>query len=104
MSFKTEDWQENMMAAKSDGMISPIQESATSIQTIMFCDDVVRVSIRQEGQLILIVDNTRYGDAHQNQQQEQQHTMAGVSTIVNGKKDYEEMPDLFFEESEETLE
>jgi hypothetical protein len=29
--------------------------------------------------------------------------MTGVSSIVNGKIDYEEIPDLYFEESEEIM-
>jgi hypothetical protein len=86
------------MVAQSDGMIAPIKESATSIQTIPISNDIWRVTIRQEGQLIMFADATSYGEGCQNQQQEPLHTMTGVSTIVNGEIDYEEMPDLYFEE------
>ncbi len=72
-----------------------IQETATSIQTKTFCDDVVRVMSEQKGQIISFVDNTSYGDAYQNQQRELQHTR--VCTGGNGEIDYEEMPDLFVE-------
>ncbi len=85
-----------MAVAQADGMIAPIQESATSIQTKIICDDVMRVTIRQEDQLILFVDNTSYCNACQNQQQEQQHTIVRVSTVVIGEIDYEKMPDLCF--------
>ncbi len=88
------------MVAQSDGMITPIQESATSIQTIPFCDDIVSVTMLQEEQLVMFADVTSYGKGYLNQQQEPQHTMAGVSKIVNGEKDHEKMPYLFFENRE----
>ena len=91
------------MAAQSDGIITPIQESAPSIQTILFSNDIGRVTIRQ-GQLIMFADATSYGEGYQNQQQEQQHTMTEFNTFVGGEIDHKEMPDLFFEESEELLE
>ncbi len=49
----------------------------------------------------MFADATSYGEGYQNQQQETLLTMTGVSSIVNGEIDYEEMPDLYFEESEE---
>jgi hypothetical protein len=52
----------------------------------------------------MFADATSYGEAYQNQQQEQQHTMTGVSTIVNGEIDCEKMPELYFGELEEILE
>jgi hypothetical protein len=52
----------------------------------------------------LITDATSYGDEYQNQQQEPPHTIARVSTVDNRRIDYEEKPDLYFEESEETTE
>ncbi len=48
MSTHIEDRQETFMVAQSDGMIALIQESATSIQTIPFCDDIVSVTMLQE--------------------------------------------------------
>ncbi len=92
------------MVAQLDEMIAPTQESATNIQTIPSSDDSVRVTIRQEGQIIMFADASSYGERSQNQQQEQQHTMTGVSTIVNGEVHYNEMPELYFDESEEMLE
>jgi hypothetical protein len=71
--------------SESDGMIAPTQESATSIQTIPSSNDSVKVTIRLEGQIIMFADVTRYGEGYQNQQQEQQHTMSGVSTKVNAR-------------------
>ncbi len=62
MLTKIEDRQENIMVEQSDGMTAPIQESATSIQTVLFSYEIVRVVIRQEGQLIIFVDATRYGE------------------------------------------
>ncbi len=52
----------------------------------------------------MFADATSYGEGYQNQQQDSQHTMAGFSTVTNGEMDYEEMPDLFFEESAGILE
>jgi hypothetical protein len=75
MSTQVEDLQENIMVARSDGIIAPMQESATSIQTISFSDDIMRVMIQQEGQLIMFADATSYREGYQNQQQEQQHTI-----------------------------
>jgi hypothetical protein len=52
----------------------------------------------------MFADAMSYGEGCQNQQQEQQPTMTGVNTIVNGEIDYGEMLELYFEESEEILE
>ncbi len=64
ISAQIEDRQENIIVAQSDGMIlvmiAPIQESDTSIKIIPFRDDIVRVTIRQEGQLIMFADATTY--------------------------------------------
>ena len=46
---------------------------------------------------------TSYGEDYQNQHQETLHTMTGDSPIVNGEIDHGEMPDLYFEESEEIM-
>ncbi len=46
----------------------------------------------------MFADATSYREGYQNQQQEPLHTMTGVSTIVNGEIDYEEMPEPNFEE------
>ncbi len=50
--------------------------------------------------------NMSSGYILQGQQQTQQpeHMMARVSTVVHGEIDYEEMPDLVYDTSEETLE
>jgi hypothetical protein len=64
-------------------------------------DAILKVTIQQKGQLNIFADTTSYGEVYQNQQREQQHTVTGVSTIVNGEMYYEEIPDLYFEESEE---
>ncbi len=42
----------------------------------------------------MFADDSSHGDAYQNQQQEQQHKMARVSTVDNGEIDYDEMPDF----------
>jgi hypothetical protein len=51
----------------------------------------------------MFADATSYGEDYQNQHQEPLHTMTGVSPIGNGEIDYAEMPDLYFEESEEIM-
>jgi hypothetical protein len=48
----------------------------------------------------MFADATSYGESYQNQPQETLLTMTGVSSIVHG---YEEMPDRYFEESEEIM-
>ncbi len=51
----------------------------------------------------MFADATSYGEDYQNQQQETLLKMTGVSSIVNCEIDYEEMPDLYFQESEEIM-
>jgi hypothetical protein len=60
----------------------------------MFRDDVMRVMIQQEDQLVFVINNTNYCYFLQNQQQDQQLTIARVSTVDDDKIDYDEMPDF----------
>jgi hypothetical protein len=99
---QVEDRQE-IMVAQSDEMIDPNQESTISIQTIPSSNEIGRTTIQQEGQLIMFADATSYGEDYQNQHQETLRTITGGSPIVNGEIDREEMPDLYFEESEEIM-
>jgi len=91
------------MVAQSDEMIDPNQESTISIQTIPISNEIGRTTMQQEGQLIMFADATSYGEDYQNQHQETLRTITGDSPIVNGEIDREEMPDLYFEESEEIM-
>ncbi len=65
MSTQIDDLQENIMIAQSDGMIAPIQESATSIQIMSLSYDIVRDRIQQDGQLIMFADSTSHGEDYQ---------------------------------------
>jgi len=104
LSTQTEDRQENNMDLPSRLTIAPIQDSGTLIETLLFHDDIVRLTIRHEDQRVLSFENISYGNDLQSQQQDPQHTMDRVSTVDNGETDLEEMPDLLDDESAEILE
>ncbi len=67
---QVEDLQKKIMVAQSDEMIDPNQESAISIQTIPFSNEIGRTMIQQEGQLIMFACAMSYGEYYQNQHQE----------------------------------
>jgi hypothetical protein len=75
------------MGAQLDGMIAPIQMSATSIQTISFRDGVVRITIRQDDQRVFFFEILISSNILRGQQQELKHTIARVGTVDNGEID-----------------
>jgi len=72
----------------------------------MSTQTVVEMSTQTEpeNQLVSFAENVSPGNVVQGKQQEMQLMTTGVSTVDNGEIDYEEMPDLVYDTSEETLE
>ena len=75
LSTQTEDQQDIITVAQSDKMIAPTQESAISIQIIIFCNYDVGTTIQQGDQRVLFFENMISGSVLQSQQQEPQFTM-----------------------------
>ena len=76
-------------------MITYIQEPVTSIQTLLFHDDFVRVMIQQEDQRVFVIENMGFPAMFcRASSKDPQHTMNRASTVDKGEIDYEETPDL----------
>ena len=95
-----QQWGRDKVSASTQTEQIRVKMVEISMQTVV----EMSTQTEPENQLVSFAENVSPGNVVQGKQQEMQLMTTGVSTVDNGEIDYEEMPDLVYDTSEETLE